>query len=622
MKSNIVTTISNRTKVLKRPARFIGSTSLIEENTFIFENNRVVKKNIKFVPGLIKIIEEVIDNSIDEAVRTNFKFANKIQISTKEDWINDWISVKDNGRGIPIQPTKNEDGTDGKTLMPEGAWTLLNTGSNFTDEEDNITMGQNGEGVSLTNIFSKEFIGETADGKKYLKLVSKNNMETYDIEIKDSKRKFTKVSFKPDFEKFGIKEWDINHEKILEFKIAILSLAYPQIEFKLNNKVIKIENFKNFIKSISDNFEYVEVNNLSVAVVHNTTDNFNFIHIINGINSFNGGKPLDWIVSNITNKLKDKIIRRYKNIKTGDIKNKLFVIAIFKNMFNPRFEDQIKSVCTNTYSQFQSQIGEIDFDKFVNKIYKNSYIIDPILETYKLKEEAKRRLELKKLKKVKKDIFFDKYLPSTSSKKYLLIVEGDSAMGGLSSELGRDGFSYYGLKGKPLNAYSASHQKFMKNKELKELFEIINNDTHQIDLFATDQDLDGFSIRGLLIGFYKKYFPDRLKQGKVGFLQTPLIVTLDKRGKIKETFYSFNEYNQFVEKYGDNHQFKYLKGLGSYEDGELEQVIKKDGFDRMVDIIDYDEDRDDIIIENWLSDKTSDKRKDYIISNNFDLSKI
>lgn len=617
IKQNVVTTISNRSKVLKRPARFIGAVTETAQDSYIIENNKIIKKKLNYVPGLIKIVEEVIDNSIDEAVRTNYNFANKIDIKTSESE----LSVQDNGRGIPVIPTKNEDGTDGETLMPEGAWTLLNTGSNFDDEDDNITMGQNGEGVSLTNIFSKEFRGETCDGKKKLVLNSVDSMNSYDKIVSACRKKYTKVTFTPDYKLFKTSKWDETHEKILEFKLAALSIAYPEIKFTLNDKLIKIANFKKFISMISDEAEIIETKNLHIAVVANPTDDYSFIHIVNGINSFNGGKPLDWVTNSITNKLRERISKKYAKIKVGDIKNKLFVVAVFKNMFNPRFEDQIKSVCANTNPQFKSQIGEIDFEKFAIKIQKSNPIMDPILETFKLKEEAIRRLELKNLKKIKKEVVFEKYLPSTGLKKYLLIVEGDSAMGGLSSELGRNGFSYYGLKGKPLNAYQATHAKFMANKELKELFEIINNDPHQIILFATDQDLDGFAIRGLLIGFFHKYFSEYLVNNKIGFLQTPLIVTT-KGNKILQTFYSFDEYNTYIKKNGEKHTFKYLKGLGSYEDGQLEQVIEKDGMDRLIDLVEYDAARDDKVIDDWLSTKTSDKRKEYILANNFDLSKI
>ena len=615
MKENKIVQISDRKKILLRPARFIGAIIPTITSSYIIENNKIIKKEIKYTPGLMKIIFEVLDNAIDEAIRTDFKFANKIEIETKDNK----IIIKDNGRGIPVKPILKEDGTQGDILAPEGAWTKLNTGSNFDDEKDNKTLGQNGEGVSLTVVFSKYFCGETCDGEKYFTLIAKNNLENYETKIRKSKKNFTKVTFIPDYEKFQEKGWNKNYDDLLKFRLLILSLNYPKIKFYLNKERIFVPSFKKFIEMISENYIIEEIDNLQIAVLPNNSDDFNFIFFINGIDSFNGGKPLDWVTNNIVNSLKNKISKKYPNIKAGDIKNKLFIVSFFKNIYNPRFEDQIKSVCANTYSQFKSQIGEVNFEKIVNKIYKNKEIINPILETYKIKEEFQKRKELKKL--TKKEIVFEKYLPSTSTKKYLAIVEGDSASIGLASELGRDGFSFFGLKGKPLNSYQVSQTKLLQNKELRELYEIIINDPHEFYLLATDADLDGFAIRGLLIGFFRKYFPDLFKQRKIAFLQTPLIITLEKN-KVKETFYSIDEYKDFIKKNGNNFSFKYLKGLGSWEDGMLEKVIEKDGLERLIDFLDYSEERDDKIIDAWLSKDKSDIRKEYILKNNFDLTKI
>jgi len=101
--------------------------------------------------------------------------------------------------------------------------------------------------------------------------------------------------------------------------------------------------------------------------------------------------------------------KKYKNIKMGDVRNKLFVIALFDGMFNPRFEDQIKSVCSNNYSAFRSQIDEPDWDKLVLKVSKNKDIINPITEVYRIKEEFEKRKELQKLDKGTKRFESEKY---------------------------------------------------------------------------------------------------------------------------------------------------------------------------------------------------------------------
>lgn len=613
MKENNLKRISNRDKVLLRPNRFIGNTKPYETDTYVFDGNRFIKDTIKYVPGLIKIIREVIDNSIDEAIRTNNKFANCIDISV----VDNWVTVKDNGRGIPIKLLEGENPDN--LLMPEGAWCELNTGSNFDDDETNTTMGQNGEGVALTNIFSTEFQGTTWDGTNSFSLVAKNNLESYDSKQGKSKKKGTEVKFLPDYKRFGIREFDKTHEQVLMADLVNLSLTYPNIKFTFNKKLIKARNFKEYVKLFGfETFETSETRNLNIAIMPNNDDTFEFVHYINGLNVYNGGKPLDWVMRNITQGIFDKISKKYPNIKVGDIKNKLFTITIFQDMVNPRFEDQIKSICSNTVLEFRPQIDEPDWSKFCAKLVKNKEIIEPITDVYRLKEELQKKKELQQLeKKTKKKIKSEKYLPPTGVKRYLMITEGASATGGLMPVLGRREIGYYELKGKPLNTIKADHKDFMKNVELRELYEIINSEGYQYVVFATDQDLDGIHIRGLGTAFGLTHLKEHLQSGKIGMLQTPLI-GIKKGNKLVDWVYNMNDLTPAIEKKGTA---KYYKGLGSWKESDLKEVVAKDGMMKMIDIFDYDDEAEEMI-RGWFDPDCVDFRKTRIKANEFSLIKL
>ena len=96
----------------------------------------------------------------------------------------------------------------------------------------------------------------------------------------------------------------------------------------------------------------------------------------------------------------------------------------------------------------------------------------------------------------------------TKNKKYLLICEGSSALNGVMPCFGRENCGYFTLRGKPLNVWTASSQKFTANKELSSLYQIVRNADYEKIVFASDQDLDGFHIRALLSGFFEKYLPE------------------------------------------------------------------------------------------------------------------
>lgn len=157
--------LTDRDHILLRPAMYIGSTTLEEHQQFISGQ----WTELKYSSGLVKIINEIIDNSVDEAIRTKFKFANKIDVQIN----NEKVSVSDNGRGIPQDLIETPEGE--KLLRPVLAWTRTKAGSNFSN--DRVTVGMNGVGSSLTAIFSKEFTGITADGKNEVLVQINNNAD-------------------------------------------------------------------------------------------------------------------------------------------------------------------------------------------------------------------------------------------------------------------------------------------------------------------------------------------------------------------------------------------------------------------------------------------------------------
>ena len=157
MKQNNVKVLSEKTHALKRAGRYLGQISEVDVQRFhiadVNNEKHIIFGTLKYVPAYLKIIREFLDNSIDEAIRTNFKFANKIDLTLTDEF----LSILDNGRGIPIIPTLGEHGEELDQLMPESAWTALRAGSNFDDDADNTSIGQNGEGASLGVLFSTKF---------------------------------------------------------------------------------------------------------------------------------------------------------------------------------------------------------------------------------------------------------------------------------------------------------------------------------------------------------------------------------------------------------------------------------------------------------------------------------
>jgi DNA topoisomerase-2 len=155
------------------------------------------------------------------------------------------ISVYNNGRGIPIEIHKEE-----KVYVPELIFGHLLTSSNYNDNERKVTGGRNGYGAKLCNIFSTEFIVETADRVKKYKQVFKDNMTKIGKpKVTDNPRKeeYTKITFYPDLAKFNMTQIDDDLEALLKKRVYDMAGTVSDVKVFLNGERIKIRNFKQYI---------------------------------------------------------------------------------------------------------------------------------------------------------------------------------------------------------------------------------------------------------------------------------------------------------------------------------------------------------------------------------------
>lgn len=607
--SNQIRVLTDREHVLLRPAMYIGATDTTQFEEFVLEDNKMVLREISYVPGLIKIINELIDNAVDVAIKTNFKSSNKIDVKITSDS----VEVKDNGTGIPVK--KIETGE----YMPRIAWGSAKAGSNFDDDSNRTQIGMNGVGSFASNCFSKEFRGITDDGTHKYEIIFKNNASEFKETIKKAGTSTgTTVLMNPDLERFNLKEIDETHMSVIQQRLINLSLSYPEIKFSFNGKRINVSSFKKYVQMFHEDAEIYEFNgdniNYRFAILHNPEDDFHQFSYVNGLRIPDGGTHIDVITRSVVDRIRDRLVRRFKSIKPADIRNKLMVIAFLQGVPNTKFNSQSKEKITNTVSEINNYYNtkeEIPFDAITAKILKNKSIIDPITEVYRIREEFRKRQELKALDKPKTRIKSDKYLPSISKKKYLLLCEGQSAAGGLIPVTGRKEVGYFIMRGKPLNAWSSTQSRFTSNEELSLLYQIIQNEEYEYVVFATDQDLDGFHIRGLLLGFFMKYLPEYMD--RLGMLQTP-IMTVVKNKKLVSWSYNLGDSPKL--KAGES--IAYKKGLGSWKEAELKEIIQKDGLENLIQMIKMDQPE---LIDEWLGSDSA-PRKEYILANDFSIAKL
>jgi DNA topoisomerase-2 len=629
IKENKIQQLTDIEHVILRPGQYVGSTNKTKCFTFLLNRKTEMfeYKEFEYVPALLKIIYEILDNAVDESIRTNFKFGKNISIDIKDGK----VKVSDNGRGIPLGLA-----ADGKTSQLELALTELRAGSNFNDDEGRNLLGMNGVGSSLTNIFSLNFKATVFDGKRKGVLTCKNNLSSKKCVISEfpSKETGTTIEFSPDLAKFNLTKIDEVHENLIFQRLMFLSYMYPEITFKFNGKIVRFKTSKNLMSLFNEKFVAItddnKPNKFLIGIIPNNNDDFTHKSYINGADCIHGGNHIDYIHSELIGKIKERLNKKYSSIKPGDIKNKLSYVVIFREFINPMFNSQTKENFSSDVNEIKEFLGEVDWDNLAQKVTKCAEIMDPILESFKIKEELKNRQTLSKLGKTTKAFKCDKFLPATKSNNFFCIVEGNSASGGLSNCFGRSEFGYFSTRGVPLNAYEATVAKLADNEELSNMIKLLNLSlkeetqdlTYENIVIATDQDLDGVKIAGLYLGFFSKYCPSIITAGKLKRLRTPVIVFKDKKEKIKHFFFTLNEYNEFIKTHDvSNLKIHYYKGLGSWEPVDLKPLIEQYGIDFFMETFVLDEAGKETI-DNWLNSKNADKRKEYLKQNEFSIFNI
>lgn len=627
MRVNKIKQLSERDHMLLRPGQYIGATTLTKVPAFIFneDTNKFEFSQVSYVPALLKIISEIIDNALDEAVRTDFKYANKINIEISDTS----VKVVDNGRGIPL----SVDSESGVSQL-ELALAYPRAGTNFNDDERN-SIGMNGIGSYATNVMSTKFKATSITGKEKGVLTCTDNLNNRKCNIIAyiSDKIGTTVEFTPDMSRFDVDKIDDMHKNLVYQRILFLSITYPEITFKFNGKIIRFKNAKNFLSSFNEAFAQFSNEKYIIGIVPNSSDDFNSKSTVNGADCINGGNHIDYIHSELIGRIKAKLEKKYPNIKPGDIKNKLTYIVTIRDFKSPLFDSQTKEKFTSNISEIKEYFKEVDWDKLTNQVVKTPELIDPIIETFKIREELKSRQALNKLNKgVTKNFKCEKFLPATKNQKWFLICEGLSASSGLSACLGRADIGYFASRGKPLNAYDASFSDLLKNEELSNIIKILNLDvtnkkeqniTYENVVLASDSDLDGYAIAGLYIGFFMRYAPSVIEDGKLKKLRTPIMAFIDKNDQVKKFFFTFDEYNKFI---STNTQpvgtrLHYYKGLGSWEPATLKPLIAKYGLEYFLEDLQIDK-LSENIIDDWLNGKKADKRKEYLRDHEFSIFSI
>ena len=571
--------------VRKRPAMYIGD---------------VGKR------GYHHLVSEVVDNSIDEALAG---FCTSIIVTIKNDG---FISIEDNGRGIPVEIHK----TEGKPAL-EVVMTVLHAGGKFDKNTYKVSGGLHGVGVSVVNALSENLVAEVHRDGFHYKQEYKIGQPTTEVEkIGKSDKTGTIVSFKPDETVFSHKGFE---EEVIKGRLKELAYLNKNLSIKLVNEPEETETEYCFPGGLSDFVKYLDGNEdlihdevivvskedievpVDLALRYSTNYNSNIFSFVNNINTIEGGTHLSGFRSALTRALnsyanKNDLIKTKKNEKFSlsgyDFREGLTVVISVK-VQEPQFEGQTKTKLGN--GEVKGLVDNVVYDGIQTFLEQNPKVGKRIIE--KAAEAARARIAAKKARELvrKKSGLGSTTLPGKladcSNKDpmqcELFLVEGDSAGGTAKQGRDRRTQAILPLRGKVINSEKAREDKLLANNEIQSMITALGcgfgedeDDPNSFNpeklryhkiVIMTDADVDGSHIRTLLLTFFWRKMKS-LVQGGYLYMAMPPLYKL-KQGKKERYAYTDEERDNILRRLESENKTKIdiqrYKGLGEMNAEQL-----------------------------------------------------
>ncbi len=573
--------------VRKRPAMYIGDVGQ---------------------KGLHHLVYEVVDNSIDEALAGH---ANDIYVTINE---NNSITVKDDGRGIPVDMHEKE-----KRSALEVVMTVLHAGGKFDKDSYKVSGGLHGVGVSCVNALSTDLRVEVhKEGKKY-EQEYKIGVPQYDVrQIGTTDYRGTIVTFLPDATIFNE---TVYHFDILAARLRELSFLNKGIKMTLEDKREQDEEGKNITEifhsegGLSEFVEYIDKSRetliptvmsmegekngvpVEVAMHYNTSFSENIHSYVNNINTHEGGTHLTGFRRALTRTLKkyaeeSGILTREKVEISGDDFREGLTAVISVKVMEPQFEGQTKTKLGN--SEVSGAVDQLVGEMLTNYLEENpndaKQIVLKVVLAAKARVAARKAREMVQRKNVMSGSGLPGKLSDCSSTDpgecEIYLVEGDSAGGTAKQGRDREFQAILPLRGKILNVEKAMAHKVFENEEIKNMYTALGvtigteEDSKALNLeklryhkviIMTDADVDGSHISTLILTFFFRYMKELVEQGFIYIASPPLYQV--KKGSKSQYAWDDDQRDQLMVEYGGAEKagvgVQRYKGLGEMNATQL-----------------------------------------------------
>ena len=505
---------TDKQHILDNPDTYIGSVENVDAEMWVYDDSKgmIVLKHIEYIPGLYKLFDEGIVNCRDHVLRmihssnVEKKFVTYISTEIADDGT---ITMSNDGNGIDIAKHPEHD-----LWIPEMIFGHLRTSTNYDKTEKKIVGGKNGFGFKLVLIWSTYGRIETVDHIRGLKYVQefRNNLDVLGAPVItkcSSAKPYTKVSFKPDYQRLGIGGLTPDMIALLKKRVydisAVTDHSVKKVKITYNGDVAPCKNFQQYVdlyigsksaakQQVADDASVSSAagsdgsaakrvyeqsdERWEYAVALSPTHEFIQVSFVNGICTFKGGKHVEYITGQIVRKLCDYIEKKKKIKVNGNAIKEQLILFLRCDIENPSFDSQTKDYMNTPSAKFGSSCSVSD--AFIEKVAKMG-VMDLACSLTEAKENrlAKKSTDGSKTKTVRGIAnFMDANNSGTAASKdcILILCEGLSAMSGIVSGLSsedRNSIGIYPLKGKLLNVRGEQLKKIAENKEITDIKKIL-----------------------------------------------------------------------------------------------------------------------------------------------------
>jgi len=514
--------------------------------------------------GLHHLINEVVDNSIDEALAG---YCDTIKVTINKD---ETVTVEDNGRGIPVDMHLEE-----KRSALEVVMTVLHAGGKFDKDSYKVSGGLHGVGVSVVNALSEYLKVEVRLGGKTYRQEYERGVPMYKVKEVGTARKNdtgTTVTFRPDKQIFKATKFkfDTVAERMRELAYlnkTITIIVKDEIEeedetYHFKGGLVEFVKYLDATREVFHKTVYIEGEKdgtpIEVAFQYNNGYAENLFSYVNNINTHEGGTHLVGFKTALTRTLnnyaaKNGLIKSDKIQLTGDDFREGLTGVLSVKVQEPQFEGQTKTKLGNseTKSAVETLVGEKLSEYLEENPSVGKKIIEKCTRAAEAREAARKARELARRKNALDGFGLPGKLADCSITDpehcEMYIVEGDSAGG--SAKQGRDRRfqAILPLRGKILNVEKANMNKILENNEIKAMisaigagwgldFDALKSRYGKI-ILMTDADVDGAHIKTLLLTFFYRHMKDLITNGNIFIAQPPLY----KIKKGKEEYYAYDD---------------------------------------------------------------------------------